>query len=61
MSTLPSLVGKIELLTEAEEIVVRNKNGKRIVWHGEDIDVVRNRKIVRFPVINPMPKLNEEG
>lgn len=52
---LPSLVGEIELPIEAEDIVVRGTKG--IVWHGEDI--IENKKIVRFPVMDPMPKLNE--
>jgi hypothetical protein len=54
---LPSLVGEIELPIEAEDIVVRGIKG--IVWHEEDIDSVRNKKIVRFPVMDPMPKLKE--
>ena len=52
---LPSLVGEIELPIEAEDIVVKGIKG--IVWHGEDI--IENKKIVRFPVMDPMPKLNE--
>ncbi|NQE06043.1 hypothetical protein C5S32_09250 [ANME-1 cluster archaeon GoMg1] len=52
---LPSLVGEIELPIEAEDIVVKGTKG--IVWHGEDI--IENKKIVRFPVMDPMPKLNE--
>jgi hypothetical protein len=51
----PSLVGELELPIEAEDVVVRGMNG--IVWHGEDI--TEDKKIVRFPVMNPMPKLNE--
>jgi hypothetical protein len=52
---LPSLVGELELPIEAEDIVVRGMNG--IVWHGEDD--TEDKRIVRFPVMNPMPKLNE--
>ncbi len=51
----PSLVGELELPIEAEDVVVRGMNG--IVWHGEDD--TEDKKIVRFPVMNPMPKLNE--
>jgi hypothetical protein len=51
----PSLVGELELPIEAEDVVVRGMNG--IVWHGEDDR--EDKKIVRFPVMNPMPKLNE--
>nr|QNO55953.1 hypothetical protein AGOHDPGA_00010 [Methanosarcinales archaeon ANME-1 ERB7] len=52
---LPSLVGELELPIEAEDVVVRGMNG--IVWHGEDI--TENKKVVLFPVMDPMPKLNE--
>jgi hypothetical protein len=49
------LVGELELPIEAEDVVVRGMNG--IVWHGEDD--TEDKKIVRFPVVNPMPKLYE--
>jgi hypothetical protein len=54
---LPSLVGELEIPLEAEDIVVRGVNG--VVWHGEDRNCIQNKTIVQFPVIDPMPKLNE--
>jgi hypothetical protein len=52
---LPSLIGELELPIEAEDIVVSGMSG--VVWHGEDI--TEDKKIVLFPVMDPMPKLNE--
>jgi len=52
---LPSLIGELELPIEAEEIVVSGMSG--VVWHGED--VTGDKKTVLFPVMDPMPKLNE--